>query len=369
MTEIKKLILYVEDGESALPISVRDQAVQISPHQIAEHIDAAETALLWVFDFYYEEDQGVTGVFDENGLSELSKLREGISGPRPFTVVLSGHLERMLKERGVAPIPRRHTQATALGVDWLAEKNDAEEEAVIERIAASLIETSEKLKSRSSLSDLLRIPEKSWAAIAERHIRTARPPSLQKDNSNSGDALQSDAIRSICRDAVTWALHVLFPYPGVLISDAQAAALLEVKLVGFRRWVSDTGKELVDECEYKGILSGHLGRRWWRAGIEDLLWQINDDASFDKGRIAKGLSSDDFTNVSSPVVCHNEELVETEEIVSAEDCVRLAGFDFPSHVDPVWVKQELVLNNRRLTDLVVYDDLYRLEASDEIDRA
>lgn len=59
---------------------------------------------------------------------------------------------------------------------------------------------------------------------------------------------------------------------------------------------------------------------------------------------------------SEPVLLSDANLVETDEVVEARECVRVTDEDFPANVDAAWVRIEAAREDRQLEAKVVYED-------------
>jgi hypothetical protein len=81
---------------------------------------------------------------------------------------------------------------------------------------------------------------------------------------------------------VRWLCHRALPFPGLFLSDLYAAWALGISLDEFRAVVDSEAKtdwlSALEDAEYYGPLNEFVGRRWWRAGIDHLVYML-DSAS------------------------------------------------------------------------------------------
>ncbi|MEF3130115.1 hypothetical protein OS035_01385 [Rhizobium sp. 268] len=117
-------------------------------------------------------------------------------------------------------------------------------------------------------------------------------------------------------------------------------------------------QSVLDACEYRGPLNEFLGRRWWRAAIDDLSWNLSQDEHGYEAALGKLNVGENITWLmqSEPVLLSDADLVETDEIAEASECVRVTDEDFPANVDPAWVLIKLVKEDKHLRAKVVYED-------------
>jgi hypothetical protein len=118
--------------------------------------------------------------------------------------------------------------------------------------------------------------------------------------------------------------------------------------------------DLLHSARYAGILHDFAGTRWWRAGIEDVLWQITEGQSYDPDavhgaliQLAPGLER---LGVSDPVVCISANLNAREFIAPAKECVRVQPDDWPPFADTAWAHLNQVRDSPRIAALVIEED-------------
>ena len=119
-------------------------------------------------------------------------------------------------------------------------------------------------------------------------------------------------------------------------------------------------------CEYDGILSGFLGRRWWRTKIESLLWDLTDGQSSDSEAVFLAIRKVEGDIEPSnpavfPVVCIDESYQPEDSFSSTDLAVRLSPDDWPSYADQPWATMEKIKENPKLASLVIEEDRYRIK--------
>jgi hypothetical protein len=373
-------IVYVDDDPFGFMSLLRsDEQGRLQEFEFGESfpaleaLEAAKTAKVWLFDFFLVADRQAS-TDDENGLSFFQKWKREAAGARPTTVLLSSQLEQAIGEP-IGKIERRHAIAQRHGVEWIGEKDENTLRQVIELAdAALLIGGSLNAIQAKTLNfgtynleqlcyEVLRAPrDAEWASSAQRQIDRARPP---REVPIATEAATARAI-------IGWLISHVLPYPSFLLTDAQAALRLQMTPAGFvslSDYVDDAdGNEhraRLAACRYTGPLDRFLGRRWWRAGVDDLAWRLSEA----EGGFAAGFEAlmgnfaverlDDF---DEPVLVSDADLIETSEIADARDCVRVTDEDFPANVEPAWVRIADVRENRQLAAKVIFEDRDLVEA-------
>lgn len=366
-------IVYIDDEpeeflSQADAIRARVKYVKFQKSEnLNEAFEVAKDAALWLFDFYLiDPDHG--DYRDENGLSLFQKWKTAMGG-RPTTVVVSNALERALGEPP-GRIERRHVIAQKHGVEWLGSKGADTADRIKQLADASIIigkslDLSFSGTGKAGVVDLrnlcfavLRAPEsEGWAESAMRQIDRARPP---REVSTPSDTLKAQAV-------IGWLLAHVLPYPSFLLTDRQAALRLQITPDSFRTLVETVGGTNVRGGEYQGKflasrydgpLSSFLGPRWWRAGIDDFAWHLSQDSAGFRPALEALVETGALTwlDQSEPVLVSGTDLIETDEIAEASDCVRVTDEDFPAGVDPVWVRIVEARSDRKLAAKVVYED-------------
>jgi hypothetical protein len=358
-------IVYVDDSADdllhLLPEAQRHAFTTFNPKG-----DAGEAVVitppaesdLWVFDYFYSEDRSAnTAVSEENGLSTFQKWRRVRLEDRPPTALVSSDLES-----AIGPdVPRSlaHILAQRAGVEWVGNKNEETAKFVVALAEASEAvqsaqgpEKGQKLSNEEFCLRLLAAPTGvAWRNSAERQVDRARPPHLV-----------AAAPRPRARLLLGWLLNGVLPYPSFLIRLPHAAARLGITPQSLQHLMAEPTKSELGQSLaatlYNGPLNGSYPVRFWRAGIDDVVWQLSqNNAVYEAGlrEAANGIPFE-MLNVEDPVVVSDPDLIETDKIASASMCVRAQDEHFPPDVPPAWVSIQDARDHDDLMDKVIFED-------------
>lgn len=359
-------IVYIDDEPQHLLAAAKARragkrfADYIPPDLAGAGPDAA-AANLWVFDFYNDDEErrkpSLSGVAS-NGLSVFQEFRLLVGDARPPAVVVSNHLETALGAD--INLARRHILAEEVGVEWVAPKTLEGGDLITEILALAdaaetLRDISEALKASGSteyVAELcrlaLRLPQNvEWQRAAVREVAGWRPPTwLDAGGDHRVQALKDELainpdIRSV-RAVVAWMLRQALPHPSFLIRDRHVAVRLGVSLASLRA-AADTATgvaKALRRSRYKGILSELEGARWWGAAVDATEWSLPRQKEARSEALRQLFAPVPLVELdfADPVVVSDADLVETDEIAPAAECVRASDEHFPSQAAPAWVK-------------------------------
>lgn len=154
------------------------------------------------------------------------------------------------------------------------------------------------------------------------------------------------------------------PYPCFLFDTHHLAVRLRVT---HRSLIAalDTGLgKLLEPAAYRGVLADFLGARWWRAGVESLLWELGGSMAAKRLHLRladiAGVSVEPLT-ISEPVVCIDENYAALDEPFGGDDVVRIMPDDWPSYAGQAWTTVALAHEHPRLAAIVTESDLTRLQ--------
>lgn len=142
-----------------------------------------------------------------------------------------------------------------------------------------------------------------------------------------------------------WLLHRILPYPCFLIGPLNLAARLLVTPESLARALStdDALSLRLRRVHYRGPLHGFAGERWWRAGIEHLLWPLTKGKPFEPDAVrtaARSLSPLlEPLGFDDPVVALNREF-EADGVVASSVAVEIFPDDWPPYAEQCWVRAE-----------------------------
>jgi hypothetical protein len=261
-------------------------------------------------------------------------------------------------------VDREFQLAPALDVEWIQHKGEDKAKTRIEQLARASVAAQEAAdKNGISLVDiesLLVLPkDAAWTERAQEELRSARPPVSQKDE---------EVTELVCGPSqfIRWMCHRALPFPGMLLSDLYAAWALGFSIEAFRSitalsastpWLRDLAS-----AQYAGPLNQFIGRRWWRAGIDHLLWTLDQESSKQQDR-SKALSTlvpnadaGKLRSSSTHVVTWTPKFTENE-IASIEDAVQLHPPGWPAEALDPWLLKADAANDKVLQAMIEIADL------------
>lgn len=368
-TTAKPFILHVDDEPDDLRgwlNEVRSQArVQIEachPDDVTE--ESLRRASLVLVDFRIErwarrENVGVLALKPSNGLALLSVLQEAVyeldkESPRAFALFTA-----VVKDVARGLVPQPHIVARAHNLEWVFNKT-APDIVVRAARAAELAETVCLLPrpwpgdspehAADALKKWLTIPaEAPWRDAAWEAVVRCRPPMHEFAEHTHGIGV------------LRWALHRVWPYPTFLLDDAHVAARLRVELASLRTQLESNERlrDLLAPARYRGPLETFAGRRWWRAGLESIIFDL---ASKDPASTAV-LHSQLNTIAPELRVCGSgmvfpviDEMFNVkEDLATADQVVEVVPDDWPPFADAAWALKRDLNEHAGLAAIAVRD--------------
>jgi hypothetical protein len=363
MIDDKPLILAIDDDPSEVAPNISDgfKLEVIDPtiddgefsKQMVAHVNSASLILL---DHRFRDETPSLSMKAQDGASFVAHLRSWArsNGAKLAPIVMFTNAQDAFANEipavgasiplGGTFVGREHRLAPTLDVEWIVFK---EGDRVSERLA-DLVVAFDKVRKISepngaSLDDmetLLNIPsEVTWADRAKEELQLARPPVNEKD---PGSAEMTRGSSQVIR----WLCHRALPYPGMLMSDLFAAWSLGITVEAFKALVeSDPVTPWLRELhltQYNGPLKDFMGRRWWRAGIGQVVWQLEEAASGAGGRkgafavVAPTVDVGILMPVSSHAVVWTDDFRE-KSICSIADLVQLHPPGWPAEAMEPWM--------------------------------
>ena len=336
-------------------------------HCIARHpqdISSKELteANLVLVDFKIEDWPGRDGLpvalQPANGVALVGVLRSHTDDGCPTAFAIhTGHPNDLSGD--LPAFQREHSLARAFGLEWFFQKQAKTETRVLRMIelavaSAQLPAFSREdsiLQTQTKLTKLLGLqrPKPKWFDRAWREIEHCRPP------------VREFSKWSHSLSILNWLLQRVLPYPCFLWSDEYLAARCGVTLASLQSALSRSSalRSFLGPCLYRGICSTFLGRRWWRAGIENLLWEVGEGRSLTRDELFQYLSRLTRRRVSklaivNPVVTVNEDFV-PNGVAEVSDAVRLGPDDWPPYASEAWASVESV-GASAILSAVVFDN-------------
>lgn len=109
---------------------------------------------------------------------------------------------------------------------------------------------------------------------------------------------------------------------------------------------------------YKGVLADFDGRRWWSSGIDAVAWDLPRRPEKRTNTLGELTAPTELVELAivDPVIVSDPDLVETDEVAPAAECVRAADEHFPAHAPPAWVKIADAKRDKALARSVKFED-------------
>jgi hypothetical protein len=140
--------------------------------------------------------------------------------------------------------------------------------------------------------------------------------------------------------------HAILPFPTFLLNERYLAARLRIEPNVFSKILKGKNAKKIRRAlsafEYRGILCGFSGTRWWRAGIEHWIWDATKGKAFDRDAIEKLVHSKvsrkvEFTTIPYPVVSLDAQLRPSDRLISLGEAVEVKPDGWPSFADGAWI--------------------------------
>jgi hypothetical protein len=244
---------------------------------------------------------------------------------------------------------------TQRNLSVLAQLSDAVDQL---RNLSPVEEDAEKKKSAFRLLGIADIDSEDWTGIAVDEAEKTGFPT-QSIFSGSDTSL------------IKWLLHIALPFPGVFCEIRDVALALRLDPADVRKdgGVTAALHHRMTEFEYSGILSGFLGKHWWRAGIHEFKSEIWDRCGRNQNKIWAALEMELDVSLSDirrikhpdPVLLVDASYRRTDRVCDASDGVRILSDDWPDEIFPPWIARDQAYKNKRLRELVRPEDEYRLD--------
>jgi hypothetical protein len=326
---------------------LRDADLVIVDYNLKNWFDSVETS--------------TTSLVPSNGIALCAVLREYYRNPKLTHYPPTGFALITGEPQGVCSAPgerRPHVVARLSNLEWYFEKHDNHDANVnrISSLATAIHSLPSNLSSQilglEALMNLLLGVEET-DPLLERYsdsVSYCRPPIHHLSKESGGLVL------------LRWLLHRILPHTCFLLCQTELAARLRVSPESLERELSNSS-ELVTALapySYKGLLSDFDGRRWWRGGIEQFLWDITDGESMDSDALRAsmekvGASLLSPIDITRPVATIDETFKTEAFLSSINDTVALHLDDWPSYAEPAYLRKDLLLKNEDLQLFVVHN--------------
>ena len=331
--------------------------------------DDLEDADVVVVDFKLDDDWQQRDELQEialkpmNGLAVVSVLQSHerrLDGSPTAFVLRSAHLSDLSPE--FAADTRLHVIARQNNLDWVLNK-DAElatQTLQIESLANATSELPEAWPSDNSerLMELVQgwlgLGQTNWRQLAWQDVEDCHPPIHELAERKHGLRL------------VRWMTQRILPYPCFLWTTARLATRLRVTGESLQAALLSGLAQFLELAQYVGALKEFDGDvRWWRSGLESVLWELTEGRSFDteltrellnqrcQGQLVAG-------DIQQPVLCLDREFQIRAEPCDLADVVRVQPDDWPVYADQAWAAVSDALDEPRLAAATISVDREKL---------
>lgn len=305
----------------------------------------------------------VIGNLRSNLLPPLDQ-RTGFLPPNPVAFALwSGHLSQATL--GLPEVVRPHVFSRENNLEWAFDRNQllsAPGVVQLTSLARAIrtvkeVWTQDEGQAEDELALLLDLPvAASWRHDAQSDVLDCRPPLHELGKRTHGMAL------------VRWLLHRVLPYPCFLMDEQQLKVRLRVDALNSPGAEDGPLIEALDGCLYTGALHEFLGRRWWRAGVENWVFEQTDGAAGDSLAVrdlAESYGATSTSNLMRPVLVLDGDLRTKDVPVEISKVVRIRPDDWPAYADAAYALTIDVLDDEDLRRLVDPADRYLIDDLDE----
>jgi hypothetical protein len=268
-------------------------------------------------------------------------------------------LAAILRSHSEAP-SREHAIARTLNLEWVFRKEGGSGSSMPEQVcelahamaALPRMWPEDRTKATQLVLRLLSTPAGSkWASRAKADVEACRPPAYAAANATNGLAV------------VRWLLHQVLPYPCFLWDVHYLGARLRVtpESVAEALRTEQKARRALSTVAYGGILSGFLGPRWWRVGVEQVLWDWTKGDPFDSSAIRNAVIKHVSPNLqhvehSQAVVSVDSSFRPSPTLIDIADAVEVRPDDWPAYADQAWVKRSEAEDDSDLAAMVPQQD-------------
>jgi hypothetical protein len=349
---------HLEEAQStALAFAGVANAQARTPDEVTEaDLQRAQVVLVdFVLEDWAADDSRSIAEHPANGVALAAVFRSYAPlDSRTAFALHSGKLDGL--SGGLTVACHLHSIARLNNVEWVFSKRNSDNERSLRDQVLSLAEAMYQLPAawpikqprriRTIVEDLLGLRDSAWNERAWTHVEECHPP------------IHELSPPTYAMTFVRWLLTSILPYATFLWDYRYLAARMRVtptSLLDALNSDRSLQKKLAP-LEYRGVLHGFLGRRWWRPGIEHYLWNKTQAKPFDSTglqKVARQLSRRlEPVTMSEPVVSFDEELRPKDELVELADAVELHPDDWPGYAGKPWARRDIADASPRLSSLI-----------------
>ena len=344
-------VIFIDDKqETLMPLarSVQEQGMAgcevDSPEDINEEVLAS--ADLVVVDYTLDDwidkvDVRELSLKPVNGVALASVLREHAqklknAPPTGFALITGqpGNVSLTPGER------RPHVVARLSNLEWFFEKQTVNVQQIVS-LATAIHELpsdlSSDLASIDRLMDLLGVGDSPLRERYRDAVERCRPPIHHLSKDSGGIVL------------LRWLLHRILPHTCFLFDVYTMAARLRISPSSLKSelMLETDFTEKLQEYVYKGPLAEFDGKRWWRGGIEQWLWEVTDGNSATPDAIWEalgelGVSKVEMLKLVRPVVTLDDKFRREEQLSDRKNVDALHLDDWPSYAEPAYARKDLL---------------------------
>ena len=370
-----KKILYVDDNLETGRSTLEDTScefVERTPYEL--RTDSAVLKALHGIDVVlmdYDLHEGdTTSSVPIDGIELLERLRaanrtlQEEKNAIPILTIYTGKYSQLVKEFDCPSAP--HLLARRANVDWVFAKGSKPMGAKLttSRLNAMLSAFESDfghhgVDVENLLFSFFGLPrDLPWTDLATEQVRDARPP------------IQT-MRRGIDRATLMrWLLQVALPIPGCFVSLDWVAVRLRISPEELATAVKENAEsnfsKSLDECRYVGALADFHPVRYWKAGIDHMIWKLTQGRSSTNSDVRENLTKAIEKNIlalkeEAPVLLVSPDTFEqNNQIDDMNNAVQIQPDLWPAEVELPWVRISEVEMDSKLRKIVVSGDRERL---------
>ena len=363
-------ILIVDDDPERIESSLRHELALANANGVVRHPrdvtrdDLANCTVIVVdhyLDDWSERDCQPPAMQPADGFAVAAVIRSQLpaDSPGPAIAILTGRLAELA---GVVPVKAaEYLLAWQHDLEWVFSKGGevalAPRLIAMSRAVAKLREMwTRPLELDDLAADWLDLQDVEWQAVALEHVLLTSPPMHAVSTQTAGASV------------LRWFLHRVLPYPTFLTDIFWTATRLGVTADWLEEELqTDNGLSVqLSGCRYSGAFAGFSGRRWWRAGLANLIAELSDGQPFDRTALQDGIrrvasTKPDFLTEERPVLAVDPKTMEPTQIVEVDLATRINPDGWPVYADDAWALVADARDIPEIADIVL--DQSRLEAS------
>jgi hypothetical protein len=365
----KTKVVYIDDNIEAAGLFedafTNFTAIDLREPEWAKHLEKAfEGAELIITDWNLD-GMNREPFLPEDGkaLNEVLRAKSRRNPENPLYTIFSGRLSDVpdLEHH----LNRPHILAQDLDADWVGSKDKGLEfRHQLLLLCRARRQLRENPAPPEQTADYWRLlfgigTDLEWSEEAISDVDRFQPP-VQHLYGDGRDE----------RIFLRWMTRLVSPYPTFLLDSYEVAIRLRLDPREASRLLSDEASGLsraLVPVQYKGILAGFTGERWWRAGISDWIWRATDGNAYDPERVReKVMPMTDgrvaFLEERDPVLLRDERgrLMEDDLVADASQAVRIQPDEWPASAPWPWARIVTILRDPIMRAIVLPDDQHVL---------